>query len=223
MNRPGSIVATVVGLVVVGLAGRAHSQSSVRYHLQEGSTLREEHCLPPCLCPPHEFLLPMRGRFLLTPLKPGPLFDEYLITAADWVTTRPQGDQSVISGSGTYRIGGEVGLTHQLTLELSIDGAPSMTYDSGLVAADPAHLFPEISITASTEQFICQRNHVTLLAGPALCPADWNGSGSVDSQDFFDFLAGFFADPPDADFNADGVTNSQDVFDFLAAFFAPCP
>jgi len=52
------------------------------------------------------------------------------------------------------------------------------------------------------------------------CRADFNGSGAVDSQDFFDFLAGFFAQT--ADFNQDGVVDSQDFFDFIGAFFEGC-
>ncbi len=55
------------------------------------------------------------------------------------------------------------------------------------------------------------------------CVADFNADGSVNSQDFVDFLAAFFAGAPSADFNHDGTVNSQDFFDFLAAFFAGCP
>jgi hypothetical protein len=61
---------------------------------------------------------------------------------------------------------------------------------------------------------------VVRVATPPACPGDWNGSGGVDSQDFFDFLTAFFAGS--ADFNRSGATDSQDFFDFLGAFFAGC-
>jgi hypothetical protein len=52
------------------------------------------------------------------------------------------------------------------------------------------------------------------------CACDWNDSGSLNSQDYFDFLGAFFGGS--ADFNEDGSTNSQDYFDFLGCFFAGC-
>jgi uncharacterized membrane protein len=58
---------------------------------------------------------------------------------------------------------------------------------------------------------------------PPPCPADFNGDGLLNSQDFFDFVGAFFGGTPNADFNGDGQINSQDFFDFVTAFFAGCP
>ncbi|MGE4197309.1 MAG: hypothetical protein AB7G11_09330, partial [Phycisphaerales bacterium] len=55
--------------------------------------------------------------------------------------------------------------------------------------------------------------------GGNACPCDWNNSGGINSQDFFDFLIDFFAG--NADFNMSGSTNSQDFFDFIVCFFTP--
>ncbi len=55
------------------------------------------------------------------------------------------------------------------------------------------------------------------------CRADFQCDGTLNSQDFFDFLNCFFNPECDqADFNRDEVVNSQDFFDFLAAFFVGC-
>ncbi|MBC7771192.1 MAG: hypothetical protein H7210_01725 [Pyrinomonadaceae bacterium] len=54
------------------------------------------------------------------------------------------------------------------------------------------------------------------------CSPDFNHDGSLNSQDFFDFLVAFFADEASADFNSTGSINSQDFFDFMAAFFTGC-
>jgi hypothetical protein len=57
---------------------------------------------------------------------------------------------------------------------------------------------------------------------PPACPCDFDESGTLNSQDFFDFLNCFFTTGcGQADFNGDMQVNSQDFFDFLSCFFTP--
>jgi hypothetical protein len=79
---------------------------------------------------------------------------------------------------------------------------------------------PEIAVGAPFEQ--------TYGGGPRQayifhsCAADFDGSGTVDSADFFLFLQRFFANAAPADFNRDGDINSGDFFDLLVVFFGGC-
>ncbi len=54
------------------------------------------------------------------------------------------------------------------------------------------------------------------------CPGDYNLDGTLNVQDIFDFLAGWFAQDPHADTNDSASLTVQDIFDFLAAWFAGC-
>jgi hypothetical protein len=59
-----------------------------------------------------------------------------------------------------------------------------------------------------------------IIGGGPVCRCDVDGSGVLNSQDFFDFIVGFFAGQ--GDFNGSGATDSQDFFDFLVCFFGGC-
>jgi len=70
---------------------------------------------------------------------------------------------------------------------------------------------------------VCGGAFASAQAELSICYADYNCDGSVNSQDFFDFISGFMSEDPRVDsINLDGYVNSQDLMDFIAAFFAGC-
>ncbi len=103
----------------------------------------------------------------------------------------------------------------------TISGA---TTRSLTIAARPGETLPPAFVQTSYRCTVTNACGATTsqAASLTLCPADYNCDGFVNSQDFFDFIAAFFALSLASDFNSDGVINSQDYFDFLSAFFAGC-
>ena len=100
------IAATTILLAASGpaIAQTATDSLPVLYRLDKGTTY-EQGCFGPCLCPVL-FSEAVKGTFVLTPAGVGPLFTNYTVTGINWMVTLG-GTDTFITGSGTYRIGGE--------------------------------------------------------------------------------------------------------------------
>ena len=100
------------------------------YFLGQGSTY-SEGCIPPCMCPVWSGKL--RGLFLMAKSGSDWLFDYYDVDYVRWIVLDSGEIHYCITGKGTYKIGGEVALMHQLELDISIDGGDPEHLDSGLL------------------------------------------------------------------------------------------
>jgi len=118
-------------------------------------------CQPPCLCP--LVSTPTYGSFTLVPAGSDPLYTYY--TVDRFIASFNNGPGAVaITGSGTYRVGGEVALLQQLTLDLSIQGQPLEHFDSGL---QPFRVpFPRIDISCAVHGFYCLDSVLVVVAAP---------------------------------------------------------
>lgn len=100
------------------------------YFLGRRSTY-SEGCISPCMCP--IWMGKLRGRFVMTRSGSDWLYDYYDVTDIAWFVVGAGEVAHRITGRGTYKIGGELALTHQMELEISIDGGEPQHMDSGLV------------------------------------------------------------------------------------------
>lgn len=120
--------------------------ADVLYTLATGSTF-QEGCVAPCMCPV-ALSEAMTGTFLLVPAGSDPLFTHYYLNDISWTVLDSDGRiVHRITGQGTYKLGGEVALTHQLVLDINIDGGGIQHFDSGLISGGSE--FPSFSILVS--------------------------------------------------------------------------
>jgi len=164
-TRVSFVAATFSVLVAIGSVRNAEAQTDTldtsAYILSDASNY-ETGCFGPCDCAVQTDAL--RGTFRLTLRSIDPLFRNYSVDDVDWVYASPSGSVTM-RGRGTYRIGGEVALTHQLTVDLVVDGSFSQHFDSGLVLGGGD--FPAITIRMPSHAYACHDSVIDLRAKPA--------------------------------------------------------
>ena len=169
-NLAPLLTKTFIALLLCGVAAssglKAQAASgSMLYRLNPESNF-ERGCFPPCFCP---VMIgePVKGTFLLTPTGFDGLFNTYVVMDVNW-SGPINGAATVVTGSGTYKVGGEFALQQQLSLNLQIGGGNVEHFDSGLVA-DSAP-FPDINVTISTNRQYCFDTVFNVSASPTPVP-----------------------------------------------------
>ena len=166
LSLPARVLALV--LVVAAAATPAGAQSTTSatlYRLEAGSSF-SRGCYGPCLCPIFT-TKDIRGTYTLALDHVDPLFTWYRVEKVNWVVALG-GVDTRVTGSGTYRVGGEVALQQQMKLTLTIGDEGAQTFDSGLVSGGGS--FPEIDIAMSMNGMSCFDTVIDIRSKPVSTP-----------------------------------------------------
>lgn len=169
-----SVVLLIALFILPLTSASAQTDQSRLYILKAGSTY-DTGCFGSCLCPIVE--QPMQGTFRLLKSGVDPLFTNYDVLDVRW--TLPNAPQNMtIVGSGTYKVGGEFAVQHQMALDLSIGGGPVRHFDSGLILGGGT--FPDIDIKLSLHgQQACVDTMLHVIATPATATSSEGSDGTV--------------------------------------------
>jgi len=119
----------------------------------------EEGCFDPCMCPVH-FSAGLIGTMQLVPAAPDAGFAVYEVRDVNWFVP---GLEYWVTGSGTYRVGGQP-LMQRLELDLLVGDRGVEHYDSGLVLAGG---WPgPITVTITMNNMVCHDTVFHLVARP---------------------------------------------------------
>jgi hypothetical protein len=159
MNRI-RVALSFLCLSLVAAVGRAGAET-ISYSLNVPPSALQSGCFGPCVCPTVEN--PTYGSFDLVFLGSDPLYRYYSVER--YIASFNNGPGAVaITGSGQYRIGGEVALTQQMTLDLQVWGGPVQHLDSGLVPVSTP--FPKLHVACAVHGFACHDSVVVVDASP---------------------------------------------------------
>lgn len=141
-----SVFALALALVALAPSARAQTGTTSTYKLESDSRF-ETGCFGMCLCA--VVTHPLKGTFFLTHTGFDPLYDYYDVSNVSWVVSDST-NYFTITGSGTYKIGGEFALVNEMVLDLSVNGGANQHFDSGLVPISAK--FPQILVDVSLHQ-----------------------------------------------------------------------
>lgn len=163
--RPLPFIVVVLAIFLLLASGSARAQvigavPDALYVLTPEASF-EEGCFDPCLCVVHHYD-DLIGTFRMTPGAPDPLFQVFDITEVNWLVP---GLGYRVTGSGTYRIGGEFARMHQLQLDLRVADREVQHYDSGLILGGAE--FPALNLSIAMNGMICTDTVFHVRAKPA--------------------------------------------------------
>ena len=121
-------------------------------------------CDGPCACP-FFFAGSLKGTFTFVRTGVDPLFTHYELRNIFWRYPVPGTARvAVLTGHGTYDLGGEVARTQRMQLDLTTDGVLEQHFDSGVVPASVS--FPAIDIDVRVHVNVCIDSVLHVIAGP---------------------------------------------------------
>lgn len=173
LRRRISLVSlSLVACIIIGGgfgSGVARAQATTAagaalYSLNPAS-LYQEGCFGGCACPV-TLSDAVVGTWALVPAAPDPLYSNYDIRAINWYLPQ-QGLR--VTGTGHYKIGGEVALMQELSLDLLIGDQAVQHFDSGLVQGGSD--FPNIDLSVALNNFACHDTVFRVSASPTLLHA----------------------------------------------------
>ena len=151
LRNPALVALLLWGPVTSNVpAQTTNGPAATLYRLKPDATF-EQGCFAPCECPVM-LASAVKGTFVLTPTGFDGLFNTYAVGGVNWVVSMG-GSNELFTGKGTSKLGGEVALEQELSLDLQADGAAAQHFDSGLVQA--AAKFPDINVTISINGQVC--------------------------------------------------------------------
>lgn len=151
LRHPALAALLLLGPVTSSVpAQTTNSPTGTVYRLKPDATF-EQGCFAPCECPVM-VASAVQGTFVLTPTGFDGLFNTYAVGDVNWVVSIG-GSDKLVTGKGTYKLGGEVALQQELSLDLQVDGATAEHFVSGLVQA--ATKFPDLNVTISVNGQVC--------------------------------------------------------------------